>query len=70
VKRADFISQVRIASRRRNVAWRIVRQGAEHEIWACGPVLAALPRHRELRPGVVHDVRRKLEQVLGKDWWK
>jgi len=48
----------------------MVRQGAEHEIWACGPVLVALPRHRELTPGVVNDVRRKLERILGKDCWK
>ena len=70
MRRADFIRQVRATSKSHGVVWRMVRQGAEHEIWSCGPIIVALPRHRELTPGVVNDVRRKLERVLGRDWWK
>ena len=68
--RAAFIRQVRAQAKSRDVPWRMVRQGAEHEVWMCGPVLVAIPRHRELTRGVVKDVRRKLEGILGKEWWK
>jgi len=69
MKRGELIRKVRAASSSRGLGWELVRHGKEHEIWACGPVTVALPRHRELSPGVFADVRHKLEQVLGKDWW-
>ena len=70
MKRTLLIRKVRRVSRQLGLHWRLVRQGREHELWACGPIIVAIPRHRELSPGVVDDIERKLEQALGEDWWK
>jgi hypothetical protein len=41
---------------------RLVRQGAEHEVWhcRCGEHRTLLPRHRQVSPGVVQQIIKQL----------
>jgi hypothetical protein len=50
--------------------WTLLRQGAQHEIWLCGSTSVALPRHNELKLGLVLAISRRLESELGHDWRK
>ncbi len=33
--------------------WSVVRQGSSHEIWGKQGFIFAVPRHREVKPGIV-----------------
>jgi hypothetical protein len=70
MKRSDHVREIRLAARAAELDLLLVREGAEHEVWGCGDVQIAIPRHRELTPGVVGDNRRKLVAVLGEGWWR
>ena len=48
----------------------LVREGSAHQIFRCGTVQIAVPRHRELGPKVALEIRVQLEPVLGKRWWR
>ena len=52
------------------MAWVLVRQGADHEIWQCGSTRVVIPRHREINEGPAVDVQRRLETELGEEWWQ
>ena len=70
MKRTDHVREIRLAARGAGLELRLIREGAEHEIWLCGDVQIAIPRHRELTPGVVGNNRHKLITVLGDGWWR
>jgi hypothetical protein len=70
VKRDELLRRARRAARRRGIAWTLVRQGADHEIWQCGSTRVVIPRHREINEGTAFDVQRRLEAELGKEWWQ
>ena len=55
---------------KRGIAWTLVRQGADREIWQCGSTWVVIPRHREINEGTAFDVQRRLEAELGKEWWQ
>ena len=70
MKRDELLRRARRAARRRGIAWTLVRQGADHEIWQCGSTRVVIPRHREINEGTAFDVQRRLEAELGKEWWQ
>lgn len=47
VKRTDFARKMTAAG------WSVVRQGSSHEIWGKQGFIFAVPRHREVKPGIV-----------------
>jgi hypothetical protein len=54
----------------RGIAWTLVRQGADHEIWQCGSTRVVIPRHPEISDGTAFDVQHRLETELGEEWWQ
>lgn len=70
MKHTDHIREINKAAKAAGLDVILVRQGGEHEVWRCGGTQFAIPRHRELTPGVVDSIRRKLETAFGKGWWK
>ena len=70
MERDELLRRARRAARRRGIAWTLVRQGADHEIWQCGSTRVVIPRHREINEGTAFDVQRRLETELGKEWWQ
>jgi hypothetical protein len=64
MKRDDLLRRVARAAR------RLERQGANHEVWICGPVNMTAPRHREINEMTAIGICRTLEKALGKGWWR
>ena len=52
------------------MAWVRERQGTNHELWRCGPIQIAVPRHIELNEVTALGLCRTLEAVLGEGWWR
>lgn len=70
MKRHELLQGIAKAARAQGVEWSLFRQGANHEIWRCGTLEVSVPRHRELNDITVAGICRRLEGVLGKDWWR
>ena len=68
--RVELLRQIRAAARARGLDVRLVRQGSDHELWEAGSVRFPVPRHRELTVGVEQAIKRQLEQVFGRNWWR
>lgn len=70
MKRDELLRRVSKMARRQGVAWRLDRQGANHEIWQSGMTHVPIPPHAEVGNGVAETVFKELETELGKDWWR
>jgi hypothetical protein len=70
LNRVQVIQKIRKRARATGKDWTLLRQGAQHEIWLCGSTSVALPRHNELKLGLVLAISRRLESELGHDWRK
>ena len=70
MKREALIHEVATAARERGLQLVLRRHGGEHDIFTCGPVTFAIPRHREVREPLVRRLRRELETALGERWWR
>jgi hypothetical protein len=70
MRRAEMIRHIRRRARTVGLTFEIERQGREHEIWRCGWVEVAIPRHRVVSPGTTERTFRDLEPVLGEGWWR
>jgi hypothetical protein len=70
MKRAELVRRVAAAARRAGVGWRLVRQGREHELWQCGRINVAIPRHRDIGEITARRIMADLEPVLGPRWWQ
>jgi hypothetical protein len=70
VKRAEMIRGIGAAARRAGVEWRLMREGREHELWQCGPIGVAVPRHREIGAKTARRIMADLEPILGRRWWQ
>jgi len=55
---------------RAGVDWRRGRQGKEHELWQCGPIAVAIPRHREIGEMTARRIMADLTPILGPRWWE
>jgi hypothetical protein len=70
MKRDDLLRRIATRARRQGVEWRLQRQGANHEIWRCGAVEVAVPRHRQINEVTGVGIFRSLEAALGEGWWR
>lgn len=70
MKRDELLRQIRKAAKSGQPGLELVREGSAHQIFRCGTVQIAVPRHRELGPKVALEIRAQLEPVLGKRWWR
>jgi len=70
MKRDELLRRIARSARRQGVAWRLDRQGANHEIWRCGAVQVTVPRHREINELTAIGICMSLEEALGEDWWR
>ena len=70
MKRRDLLQGIAKCARAQGVEWRLLRQGADHEIWRCGSLVVHVPRHRDLNEVTARRTVRELERVLGKGWWR
>jgi hypothetical protein len=48
----------------------LVREGANHTIYALDDVVIPIPRHKELGENLAVDIFKECQDVLGKGWWK
>lgn len=46
------------------------RRARHGELFRIGSVLIEIPRHRDIGLKTTFAIRRELETVLGKDWWR
>jgi hypothetical protein len=69
MKRAALIREMRRGAERRGRRFELLRHGAEHDLYRCGGVTIALPRHREIRDRLADALRAMLEPELGDRWW-
>jgi hypothetical protein len=67
MKRDELLRRVARVARRRGAVWRLERQGANHEVWICGPVNVTVPRPREINEMTAIGICRTLEK---KRWGK
>ena len=65
-----MIRRIGAAARRAGVEWRFVRGGREHELWQCGPIGVAVPRHREIGGKTARRMMADLEPILGARRWQ
>lgn len=70
MKRVELIRRIGVAARRGDIEWRLVREGREHELWQCGPISVAVPRHREIGETTAHRIMADLTPILGSRWWR
>jgi hypothetical protein len=70
MKRDQLFREIRRAVKVAGIGLELVREGSAHQIFRCGTVQIAVPRHRELGQKVALEIRGQLEPVLGKRWWR
>ena len=68
MKRAEMIWRFGAAARRAGVECCFVREGREHELWQCGPIGVAVPRHREIGEKTTRRIMADLEPILRPRW--
>ena len=71
MRRSELIKKARKEAKRHGLRFELVEERGSHEMWRAGRVRVFLPRHAtELSVGVERDVKVRLEQEFGKDWWR
>lgn len=50
--------------------WTLVREGAEHEVWALDGRRITIPRHREVNEGTAQAIIKSFEEEFGTRWWE
>lgn len=70
MKRIELVRLIRTAASAREVSWELVREGADHEIWALNGRAIQIPRHREIRERLAEKILRATEPELGSRWWR
>jgi len=70
VKRAELLRAISRAARARKLSVHLERRARHGELFRIGSVLIKIPRHRDIGLKTTFAIRRELETVLGKDWWR
>jgi hypothetical protein len=70
MKQRDLTKRIAQAAASNNCTWELVRQGAEHEIWACNGQRVSIPRHREINELTAQSIMKSLNDQLGEGWWR
>lgn len=66
-KRRSIISQ---AAQLGGLEWVMVREGANHTVYALDGLRIPIPRHRDIDPQMARVIYKECEPKMGKDWWK
>jgi hypothetical protein len=70
LKRRQLIEAIADGARVARLDWRLVRQGAWHEVWELDRLRVTIPRHRELNERTAIGIMKAFEVKLGKEWWR
>ena len=70
MKRRDLIAMIDAAARDRGLDWRMLRQGAGHQIWELDGLRVVIPRHREVNEVTAGKILRLLAELLEPGWWR
>ena len=70
MKRREVVKRIAAEAKRQGVTWVLARQGANHAVYTLDDVMIPIPRHRELGEGLVVDIFKECQDVLGKGWWR
>jgi len=70
VKRRDLIRSIADAARARGLSWELVREGADHEVWALDGRRVTIPRHREIKQLTARAILKTFEEEFGRRWWE
>jgi predicted RNA binding protein YcfA (HicA-like mRNA interferase family) len=70
VKRRNLLRLIADAAHVRRLAWTLVRQGGDHEVWALDGKRITIPRHREINDQTARAILTAFEEVLGRRWWE
>ncbi len=70
VKRRDLVRRIAQRSAELDVSWRLLRQGAGHEVFILDGQNVLIPRHRELNEITALAILKQCEAKLGTRWWR
>ena len=70
MKRREVVKRIAAEAKRQGVTWELARQGANHAVYTLDDAMIPIPRHRELGEGLVVDIFKECQDVLGKGWWR
>ena len=70
MKTEQLVREFRKVAKGRGLDFTFERAGGRHDLYRCGAVTVANPRHGEIGPKMEFELRKELESVLGKRWWK
>jgi hypothetical protein len=70
VRRRDIIKRIGAEAKRQNIAWAVLREGANHTVYLLGPTRIPIPRHTEFGPGLTEQIFKETEPQLGERWWR
>ncbi|TMD13778.1 MAG: hypothetical protein E6J00_07515 [Chloroflexi bacterium] len=70
MKRSELLRRIGGAAKRRKLAWKLRRQGAQHEIWELDGMTVPIPRHREISERLARAIMADLAGKLGENWWR
>ena len=70
MKRTELLRRLEVGARAADVTLELARRGKKHDIYQIGGERFSVARHKETSDGVVRQIDRQLEAVLGKRWWE
>ncbi|MEV0066913.1 MULTISPECIES: hypothetical protein [unclassified Amycolatopsis] len=70
MKRREVIKKIAAAAKKQGTEWVLVREGANHTVYALDGVVIPIPRHTELGEVFAVDIFKECEGILGKGWWR
>lgn len=70
MKTRELVREFSKEAKARGLAFEVIRQSGPHDVYRCGGVTVAVPRHGEIGPKMEFKLRTELEPVFGKRWWR
>ena len=64
MKRTALIRTIRQQAKAAGLSMEFIREGREHEVWRVGKTDLAIPRHREVSPGVTRKLLKLVEEEV------
>jgi len=70
VRTVALLREFRKAAKSQGLTFDYLRAGGRHDVYRCGSVTIAIPRHDEIGPKLEFELRVAMEPLLGKRWWR
>jgi len=64
------VKKIAAEAKRRGVGWQLVREGANHSVYALDDTVIPIPRHTELGENFTVEIFKECQDVLGRGWWR